>query len=274
MAVRDAAADAPLVLERVLGKEPEPAADETTPAASEAPMTLVQHLEELRRRLFVSLLAIVVASVGAFFFWQRILAFLLIPLPDISSGLVGLHHQKLIQTEVGEAFTIALKLALAAGVALASPVVLYQVWAFIAPAMTRRERKHALPFLLLGVGLFVAGVALGFVVLRFPLDWLLHFGDQQFTLLLKADGYLTFVAYFLLVFGLVFELPLVLTFMGVVGIVSSRTLRARRMYILFGLWVLSAVATPGADPYSPVIVGLALTALFELTVLLLRLLGR
>lgn len=144
----------------------------------------------------------------------------------------------------------------------------------VAPAMTRRERKHALPFLLLGVGLFVAGVALGFVMLRFPLDWLLHFGDQQFTLLLKADSYLTFVTCFLLAFGLVFELPLVLTFLGVVGIVSSRTLRARRVYILSGLRVLSAVATPGADPYSPAIVGLALTALFELTFLLLRLLGR
>ncbi len=274
MAVREATADARLGADGVLGQAPEPAGDADAVEASGAAMTLVEHLEELRRRLIRSLLAIGVATVGAFFFWERILGFLLTPLPDISTGLVGPHHQKLIQTDVGEAFGIALKLALAAGIALASPVVLYQVWAFIAPALTRKERRYALPFTLLGVGLFAAGVALGFVVLRFPLDWLLHFGSQQFTLLLKADSYLTFVAYFLLAFGLAFELPLVLTFMGVVGIVSSRWLRARRAYILFGLWLLSAFVTPGADPYSPVIIGSALTLLFELTVLLLRILRR
>jgi len=148
------------------------------------------------------------------------------------------------------------------------------VWAYISPALTRRERKYALPFTLLGVGLFYIGLAVGFVVLRFPVDWLIQFGHQDFTLLLKADSYLTFVAYFLLAFGIVFELPLVLTFMGVVGIVNSTILRQKRMYILFGLWVLSCFITPGADPYSPVIISIAFTVLFELTVILLRAIGK
>ena len=237
-------------------------------------MTLVEHLEELRKRLIIALVAVAVCSVVGFVFWEQILRFLLTPLPDISSHLVGVSGTKLIQTQIGEAFVIALKLAVAAGFTLASPVILYQVWAYISPALTRRERKYALPFTVLGVALFYIGLAVGFVVLRFPVDWLIQFGQQDFTLLLKADSYLTFVAYFLLAFGVVFELPLVLTFMGVVGIVNSTILRQKRMYILFGLWVLSCFITPGADPYSPVIISVAFTVLFELTVILLRAIGK
>lgn len=241
-------------------------------------MTLVEHLEELRKRMIISLAAIGVCAIGAFIFWERILGFLLTPLPSLSGHLSGLTtnsgHPKLIQTDIGEAFLIALQLSIAIGIVIASPVLLYQVWAFISPALTRRERKYALPFTLLGVVLFLAGLAIGFIVLRYPVDWLIGFGQDQFTLLLKADSYLSFVAYFLLAFGVVFELPLVLTFMGVVGIVNSRLLREKRMYILFGLWFLSCFITPGADPYSPVIIGACFTVLFELTIILMRIIGR
>jgi sec-independent protein translocase protein TatC len=239
-----------------------------------ATMTLVEHLEELRRRIFVCLIAVAVGSVVGFIFWDRILGFLLSPLPQISSQII--RGDKLVVSSPSEPFTIALKLAVAVGVALALPVVLYQTWAFIAPALTRREKKYALPFTLLGVGLFAIGIAVGFVVLRWPLGWLIEFGinSGRFVLLLDANSYFTFVAFFLLAFGIVFELPLVLTFMGVVGIVNSRVLRAKRMYILFGLWVVSCFITPGADPYSPVIIGAAFTILFELTIVLLRAIGR
>lgn len=236
-------------------------------------MTIVEHLEELRRRIIYSLIAIAVCTIGAFIFWGRILAFLLLPLPTISNHLVG-SHQLLIQTHVGEAFTVALKLSLAVGIVIAMPVVLYQTWAFIAPALTRRERKYAAPFTVLGVGLFAIGIVVGYIVLRYPVEWLVNFGKDQFTLLLDGNAYLTFVAYFLLAFGLIFELPLILTFMGVVGIINSRILRAKRMYILFGLWVISCFITPGADPYSPVIIGVCFTVLFELTVILLRIMKK
>jgi sec-independent protein translocase protein TatC len=252
---------------------PEPSSGEEEEEGSV--MTLVEHLEELRHRLFICFLAILVGSVLGFFLWSRVLDLLTLPLPEIAAGLP--HHQggeKLIATDIGEPFLIALKLALAVGLVLASPVVLYQVGAFITPALTRRERKYALPFAFLGVGLFVVGIVVGFFVLRYPVDWLIHFGSSQFDLLVKADSYLTFVAYFLLAFGLAFELPLVLTFMGVLGIVNSRFLREKRLYILFGLWILSCFITPGADPYSPVIIGVAFTFLFELSIILLRIIGR
>ncbi len=242
--------------------------------AAGSTMTLVEHLEELRRRMIVALIAVAAFSIVGFVFWDRILGFLLTPLPSAASHLPHDSGQLLVATDIGEPFLVSLKLAVAIGITLASPVVLYQVWAFIAPGLTRQERKYAAPFTLLGVGLFVAGLATGFVVLRYPIDWLVHFGDNRFILLLDANSYFTFVAYFLLAFGVVFELPLVLTFLAVVGIVNSQILRQKRMYILFGLWVLSCFITPGADPYSPVIIAVAFTILFELTIVLMRVIGK
>jgi sec-independent protein translocase protein TatC len=140
--------------------------------------------------------------------------------------------------------------------------------------MTRREKKYGFRFTLLGVGLFAVGVVVGFFVMRYPLEFLFNYGGNNFVLLPDADNYFSFVTFFLLAFGLVFELPLVLTFMAVVGLVSSQFLRAKRLYILFGLWLLSCFVTPGADPYSPLIIGISFTILFELSILLIRALGR
>ena len=240
-------------------------------------MTLVEHLEELRRRLLVAVIAVAVCSVVAFIFWDPIFGFLLSPLPNLSTGPAGaniMQHGKLVISDPIGSFMIALKVSIAVGVMLAIPVVLYQVWGFLSPALTRKERKYAAPFTLLGVGLFFIGLVVGFIVLRYPIDWLISFGSNRFIPLITADAYFTFVTYFLLAFGLVFELPLVLTFLGVVGVINSRLLREKRMYILFGLWVLSCFITPGADPISPVIIAVALTGLFELSVVMLRIIGK
>lgn len=233
-------------------------------------MTLVEHLEELRKRLLVAIIAIAVCSVVTYIFWDPIFGFLLSPLPDLSAGAGIMHEGKLVISDPVGGFMIALKVSIAVGIALAMPVVLYQIWGFLSPAMTRREKKYAAPFTLLGVGLFVIGLVVGFLVLRYPIDWLVTFGHDRFIPLITADSYFTFVTYFLLAFGAVFELPLVLTFLGVLGVINSRMLREKRMYILFALWVLSCFITPGADPISPIIIGVALTGLFELSIILLR----
>lgn len=238
-----------------------------------AAMTLIEHLEELRHRLIISLLAVAACSVVGFVFWDPILHFLLLPLPAAANRLSP-GAQMLVATGIGEPFMIALKLAVAVGLAVASPVVMYQLWSFVAPALTRKERKYALPFTLLGAVLFAVGLVVGFVVLRYPVDWLVTFGNDRFTMLIDANNYFTFVAYFLLAFAIVFELPLVVTFLGVVGIVNSRLLRSKRLYILFGLWVLSCFITPGADPYSPIIIAASFTILFEISVILLRVIGK
>ncbi len=250
-----------------------PSGDEMPEEQEGAVMTLIEHLEELRHRLFICFLAVLAGTVVGFIFWEPVLRFLAYPLPEVSHVVLA-PGVKLVANDIGEPFLVALKLALAVGLVLASPVVLYQIAAFMTPALTRQERKYALPFSFLGVGLFAVGIVVGFFVLKYPVDWLIQFGSSQFVLLLNADSYLTFVAYFLLAFGLAFELPMVVTFLGVLGIVNSQFLRQKRMYFLFGLWILSCFITPGADPYSPVIIGISFTILFELSIILLRIIRR
>jgi len=242
-----------------------------TRETSGAQMSLIAHLEELRSRLFCCVLAVAIGTVLAFIFYEPILQFLLNPLPS-QANVLATHNGKpqIAVTGIGEGFSVVLKLSLAVGIALATPVWLYQLWGFLAPALTRREKRYALPFTLVGVALFLAGLAVGFLTLRYPLDWLLSFGEQYFVELITADNYFTFVAYFLLAFGLTFELPLVLTFLAVLGVISSQQLRKNRAAILVGLWVASCFITPGADPYSPLIIGAAFTVLYFLSEGLIR----
>jgi sec-independent protein translocase protein TatC len=240
---------------------------QSTGDAEDAQMTLVEHLGELRRRLFFCVIAILVTTIGAFVFFHPIISFLQLPLGGVYKGLVVMG--------VGEGFTVAFKVSLGVGIALAAPVWLYQLWAFIAPGLTRKEKKYAIPFTFIGVLLFIAGLAVGFLTLRFPVAWLLTFGqDSGFRELISADNYFSFVLYFMLAFGVTFELPLVMTFLSLIGIISSQRLSHSRPYILVGLWVISTLITPGADPYSPIILGVALTFLYFFSELLIRAIGK
>jgi len=241
--------------------------DDEDPELEEATMSLVEHLEELRMRIFKSLIAVVVGAVIAFIFRVQIMNFLTLPLPK-SADQIG--TGRLITTGLAEGFTVFLKLALAGGILLAIPVLLYQTWAFISPGLYEREKKTALPFVFVGVGLFVAGISLGFVVLQYPVNWLVSFASTNFTELVTADSYFTFVAFFLLAFGVVFEIPLVLTFLAQLGLVTSQTLRKKRPMAHVGMWVAATFLTPGADIYSPIILGIAMSCLFELTIIFIR----
>ncbi len=193
-------------------------------------MTLIEHLEELRRRLLFCVAAVTVGTAVAFAFHDPILALLLRPLPAQAGALGNLGGgHRIAVTGVGEAFAVVLKLSLAAGMALATPVWLYHLCAFVAPALRGRERRYALPFALLGAALFVTGLGVGFVTLRYPITWLLSFSERSFVEIITADNYFTFVAYFLLAFG--------------------------------------------ADPYSPLILGVTFTVLFFVSTGLIRFVG-
>jgi sec-independent protein translocase protein TatC len=246
-------------------REPEPAAVE---------MTLVEHLEELRQRLFVCAAAVFVGTAIGFIFREAILELLLRPLPIEANALIGHGTRRIAVTAIGEGFSVLLKLSIAAGIALATPVWVHQLWSFSSPALRARERKYAVPATFMGIGLFLAGLVVGFVTLRYPINWLLSFDDGHFVQVITADNYFTFVAYFLLAFGITFELPLVLTLLAVAGVVSSGSLRAQRAHILVGLWIASCFVTPGADPYSPLIVGVAFTVLYFVSETLIRLIGK
>ena len=254
--------------------------DEAAPPEEEeeagATMTLVEHLEELRRRIIICAVTIVLGSIVGFIFWKPILTFLLLPLPTAADAIAKNPDgtPKLIVTGIGEGFSVVLKLSVAVGICLGAPMLLYQLWAFVAPGLTRRERRWAGPFVLIGMLLFFVGIVVGFLTLRFPVNWLINFGKDNFLELITADSYFTFIAFFMLAFGITFELPLVLTFLAQVGILSSRTLRRKRALALVILWILSTVLTPGTDPYSPVVLGTAMTVLYELSIILIRITGK
>jgi sec-independent protein translocase protein TatC len=251
----------------------EPESPEEEEAEEEgATMSLVEHLEELRKRIIICAVTIVLGSIVGFIFWQPIYHFLLLPLPVTADALApkGSGSAQLVVTGVGEGFSTVLKMAVAVGIGLGAPMILYQLWAFVAPGLTRRERRWAGPFVIIGTVLFLVGIAVGFLTLRFPVNWLINFGQGNFLELITADSYFTFIAFFMLAFGIVFELPLVLTFLAQIGVVSSRMLRRRRAVALVILWVLSTVLTPGTDPYSPVVLGTAMTILYELSIILIR----
>ncbi|HEY7414849.1 MAG TPA: twin-arginine translocase subunit TatC [Ktedonobacteraceae bacterium] len=241
--------------------------EENDPSA----MSLVDHLEELRWRIFKSLIAIVVCSIVAFIFRDWLMNLLEGPLPAQANALhqLGLGG-KLVVTGIAEGFTIYLKVSVAAGIIAAIPVILYQTWAFIAPGLYENEKRHAVPFILAGIVLFVIGVTVGYIVLRYPIQWLVNFASASFTELITADSYFGFVAFFVLAFGLVFELPLVLTFMAKVGIISGETLKRKRTAAHIGMWVAATFLTPGADIYSPIILGTAMSFLYELSIIFIR----
>lgn len=234
-------------------------------------MTLVEHLEELRWRIFKSVIALVITSIVAFIFRGQIVYLLELPLPTGQADVIG---HKLVVTGLMEGFTVFLMISVAAGFILALPFILYQVWGFISPGLLEKEKKYAVPFILIGIVLFAAGITLGYIVLRYPVEWLVTFASDSFTELVTAGSYFTFVAYFLLAFGIVFEIPLVLTFLAQVDLISSRTLIRKRAASHIGMWIASTFLTPGADIYSPIFLGVAMSCLFELTIIFIKIIKK
>src|SRR6266567_6154228 len=145
-------------------------------------MSLVDHLEELRWRIFKSIIAILVGGVIAFIFREQLMLFLQAPLPKEANALYN-HGQggKLVVTGLAEGFTVFLKVSFVAGTILALPVLLYQTWAFIVPGLYEHEKKYAVPFIFIGIALFLVGISVGYVVLRYPLQWLVTFAASNFT---------------------------------------------------------------------------------------------
>jgi sec-independent protein translocase protein TatC len=236
-------------------------------------MTLVEHLEELRWRIFKSLIAIVVFSIVAFIFREPIMKFLTWPLPKTANALAQ-PGKPLVVTGIGEGFTTFLKLSFVGGFILALPVTLYQAWAFISPGLYAHEKKHAVPFIITGLILFLAGLTMGYIVLQYPVQWLVTFASSDFTELITVGSYFTFVAFFLLAFGIVFEIPLVLTFLSIIGMITAETLSRKRAVAHVGMWIAATVLTPGADLYSPIFLGVSMSCLYELSIIFIKITTR
>ena len=233
------------------------------PRASEvtdAPAPLLDHLRELRRRVGVAMVAVIVGAIITFAWGDLLIALLRTPLNDTPLYFVG----------IGDAFGIRMQLSLIGGVVLAMPIWLWQAWAFIRPGLTEPERRAARPWIPLALLLFLVGVGVAWIVLPFAVSFLLSFATSDLTPLIAADRYFGFVGSLMLVFGLATEYPILLVFLSRVGIITSTKLRRWRRNALVFAVVVGAFATPGTDLISPIVLAVVLYLLFELSIVLVR----
>ncbi|HKO23397.1 MAG TPA: twin-arginine translocase subunit TatC [Chloroflexota bacterium] len=237
-------------------------------------MTIVEHLEELRRRLIICIAVVTAGSFVGWFFRESAFNFLIVPLKPFTTHRN--HHVQFILTKLTDAFVVELKISIAIGIGLVLPVLLYQTWMFVAPAIAVQARRYAVPFVLLGIGLFIVGAGVGYAVFPRVVQFLV---SQQHSLpeaqfLLTVGDYVSQFALVMLIFGAVFELPVVLTFLALIGAISSRFLRAKRRHAgMIGL-VVAMIITPGADPITPFITAAVVYLLYEFSIILVRAIHR
>ena len=243
-------------------------------------MTVLEHLDELRRRLVISLATITVLAIVGFVFYDRILEFLAGPYREAIESLPpeaqppGNFRSGLATFGPTEPFVTFLKIGFFSGFLLALPVVLYQLWMFVTPGLTKRERRMGIPFVAASVILFAAGTVVAFMVLPRGLGFLLSFGGENVIPFLTAQLYLNFLIFLILGFGLSFEFPLLLIFLASARIVTTQQMRRWRRNIYFGALIFAAVITPTGDPYTMVLMWIPLILLYEGAVLIARLMKR
>ena len=237
-------------------------------AGDDRRMTVVEHLEELRRALLISAVAWIVATVLAFIFHGAIFEFLLRPLTTV---LAKTNHitSTAIFTSPTEGLTIPIKISAIVGVIGALPVILWQVWGFVAPGLRPVERKFVGPFVGSAFLLFAGGAAFAYFVMPIGLNFLATFLGNSAIYLPDINSYLSFLLLLIVAFGVTFELPVVIILLGIVGIVSSRLLRRKRKGIWVGIIVAALVVTPGAGPYTPTALFIPLILFFEASILIL-----
>lgn len=226
-------------------------------------MTLIEHLEELRTRLFIALGAWIVAAGVTFAFRFDLLDWLKEPLPPTFT---------LLATGLLEPFVVSMQIATFFGLVLAAPVIVGQVWGFIAPGLYPEERRWAVPFIFMTAVAFAGGVLFGrYVVLPFSIPIILSFLGSEVTILPSIGDYISKLIVIMAVFGLIFEMPVLGFLLARLGFVYARTLSEhRRWAVVIGL-VLAAVITPTADPFNFALVAVPLVVLYEVTILVVRL---
>jgi sec-independent protein translocase protein TatC len=232
-----------------------------------ATMSLVEHLEELRHRIIVIAVAILVAAVGGFFLADSIIELLREPLPAETDA-------SLIQTTVGEAFGVTLQVALMTGLAIAMPVILYEIWAFVTPGLTRSERRLVWPLLGVAIVLFAAGVALGYLLIPVAVGFLLDFSLPGVEPLLALGDYVGFVTTFLLAFGLALEFPVILFLLARIGVLSYAFLSRRRRWVVLIIAAFAVVITPGDIVVGSFTLAVVMYGLFELSLQVIRIMNR
>jgi sec-independent protein translocase protein TatC len=233
-------------------------------------MTVVEHLTELRKRLFVSILAIAVGATICFIVAPEIISFLVTFYEDATKG----SRQRLIFIGPLDAFATRLKIATYGGIVLALPVWLYELWRFITPGLNPKEKKYAIPFVLSSIFLFLCGAVVAFLTLEPALNFLLNIGGADLTPALTADKYISLVSLMIIAFGLSFEFPVILMFLLLAHVISTAQLRKWRRYAIIAIVAFAAVITPSQDPYSLFAMAIPMYIFYESCIILGRFLKR
>jgi sec-independent protein translocase protein TatC len=248
----------------VITDAPEPPSTGGTGMPDDSVMSLVDHLGELRDRLIKCVIVIAIGTAIGFYFAPTVRNFLLEPLPNGQAQVLG----------PGDGFAIQLRIAVVIGIILSMPVLLYQIWAFVAPGLTPSERKTVRPWIPLALFFFALGVLLARFVLPYAVQFLLSFTDDKLVANIAAGPYFDFVTTMFLAFGLVMEFPILMFGLSRVGILTSDRLAAYRRYVILGIFVIAAVITPGTDIVSPIVLAVTMYVLFEVTVQVIKRTGR
>lgn len=242
-------------------------------------MTLFEHLNELRSRLFKSALAITIGFVAGFILNQPVFDLLIGPYCELpatlraSTNTFDADQCALIYTSPLGGLFVTLKTAGVVAVIVGGPVFFYQVWRFITPGLRSVERRYAVPFILLSQLLFLAGAVFAYAIIPRGLEVLLSFGGDSLTALLDASEYIGFILRTLLGFGLAFEVPLIIAMLTLGGVVEAQSLRKYRRHAIFGAFVLAAVITPTQDPFTMLVMAMPLALFYEGNILFARWVG-
>jgi sec-independent protein translocase protein TatC len=244
-----------------------------TPHNSDGTMTLIEHLYELRNRIIKAVVFIIIGMVVAWFLYDQILRILEHPYCSLPRShrlnIVGAPNNNcsLIFTSPLDGFLIRLKVMLVAGIVLASPFWLYQLWAFITPGLKKSERKITVMFVLCSSVLFIGGAALAYFVLTKGLRVLVESAGSGTTAALAVTGYLRFVLAMLTIFGASFEVPLLIVMLNMVGVLTFERLKKMQRVLIFAIFAFAAIVTPSQDPFTMLALAVPMVVLFEGAVL-------
>ena len=233
-------------------------------------MTLMEHLTELRKRLIISVIAIAVAMIVVTIFYEPLLDWLIKPYCEVTDNA----ECKLQQIEPTEGLSVRFKVTGYGGIALAMPVLLWQIWRFVSPGLYDNEKRYAIPFVGSALALFLLGAGLAYWTMPRALEFLGDIGGNDFVQNYRPGPYIQLVTYMMLAFGAGFEFPILLLFLQLAGIVDSDMLKRGRRYAIVIITVVVAVVTPSGDPFSMLALSVPMIVFYEASIHIGALLAR
>lgn len=220
----------------------------------ESSLTIIQHLEELRKRIIYTIVSIIAGAVIAYSFIEKILFYISRPMGQ------------LVFIQPIEAFVTHIKLAVFCGIFISFPVILYQIWAFVSPGLRHTERRYILLFAPLSLALFLVGCAFSyFLIIPFGIKFLMGYSSEWLRPMISVGSYVSFFCIMTLVFGIVFEMPVVILFLTKIRIVNPRMLRKKRKYAILIIFIAAALLTP-PDVFTQVMMAVPLVILYEISI--------